>query len=306
MKLPIGRPSLRPYLPYQQRAAAAGEGLRAHFLGTSSVLLSDGQTSVLSDGFVTRPGMLRVGMGRIAPDRALVRAAIERLRVDTLAAAVCAHSHYDHALDAPVWALETGAELVGSESTANIGRGLGVPESSLRVVGDGDSATYGDFTLTFLDSVHSPGDHYPGTVDQPLVPPARAGAWKTGTAYSVLVTHPHGRVLLQASANYRRGALRGHRADVIYLGVGMLGKQPVEFLHTYWDEVVVATGARRVILVHWDDFFLSLDRPLRPMPYLLDDLDTTMSRLLPLAHRDGVDVVLPVSWQPSAPLAGLA
>ena len=123
-KLPIGRPSLRPYLPHKERPAAHREGLIAHFLGTSSVLLSDGQTSVLSDGFVTRPGMLRVGMGKIAPNRALVRAAIERLRVDNLAAVVCAHSHYDHALDAPVWALETGAELVGSESTANIGRGL--------------------------------------------------------------------------------------------------------------------------------------------------------------------------------------
>ncbi|MET9892445.1 MBL fold metallo-hydrolase [Streptomyces sp. NPDC006465] len=306
MKVPIGRPSLRPYLPYQQRTAARREGLSAHFLGTSSVLLSDGQTSVLSDGFVTRPGMMRVGMGKIAPNRALVRAAIERLRVDNLAAVVCAHSHYDHALDAPVWALETGADLVGSESTANIGRGLGVPESSLRVVGDGDTVTYGSFTLTFLDSVHSPGDHYPGTVDQPLVPPARAGAWKTGTAYSVFVTHPYGRVLLHASANYRLGALHGHHADVVYLGVGMLGKQPAEFLQTYWDEVVAATGAKRVILVHWDDFFLGLDRPLRPMPYLLDDLDTTMSRLLPLARRDGVDVVLPVSWQPSAPLTGLA
>ncbi|MFJ7969090.1 MBL fold metallo-hydrolase [Streptomyces sp. NPDC096324] len=306
MKVPIGRPSLRPYLPYQQRTAAHHEGLSAHFLGTSSVLLSDGQTSVLSDGFVTRPGMMRVGMGKIAPNRALVRAAIERLRVDDLAAVVCAHSHYDHALDAPVWALETGADLVGSESTANIGRGLEVSESSLRVVGDGDTVTYGSFTLTFLDSVHSPGDHYPGTVDQPLIPPARAGAWKTGTAYSVLVTHPYGRVLLHASANYRLGALRGHHADVVYLGVGMLGKQPAEFLRTYWDEVVAATGARRVILVHWDDFFLGLDRPLRPMPYLFDDLDTTMSRLMPLARRDGVDVVLPVSWQPSAPLAGLA
>lgn len=305
MKVPIRRPSMRPYLPYQQRSAAYPEGLSAHFLGTSSVLLSDGRTSVLSDGFVTRPGMLRVGMGRIAPDRALVRAAIERLRVANLAAVVCVHSHYDHALDAPVWALETGAALVGSWSTANIGRGMGVPEPSLRVVGDGDTATFGSFTLTFLDSVHSPGDHYPGTVDRPLVPPARAGAWKTGTAYSVLVTHPQGRVLLQASANYRPGALRGYRVDVIYLGVGMLGKLPADFLHAYWDEVVAATGARRVILVHWDDFFLGLDRPLRPMPYLFDDLGTTMSRLLPLARRDGVDVVLPVSWQRSAPLTGL-
>ncbi|MFE4453071.1 MBL fold metallo-hydrolase [Streptomyces sp. NPDC056796] len=306
MKAPFSRPSLRPYLPYRQRAAKDEGGLTAHFLGTSSVLLRDGQTSVLSDGFVTRPGILRVGAGKIAPSRTLVRAAIERLRVESLAAVVCAHSHYDHALDAPVWALETGAELVGSESTANIGRGLGLPESSLRLVRDGDTVTYGNFTLTFLDSLHSAGDHYPGTVDRPLVPPARAGSWRTGTAFSVLVSHPEGRVLLHASANYRPGALRGQQADVIYLGVGQLGRQPVEFLHRYWDEVVAETGARRVIPVHWDDFFLGLDRPLRPMPYLFDDLGTTMSRLLPLAHRDGVEVVLPLPWQRCAPLSGIA
>ncbi|MET7622792.1 MBL fold metallo-hydrolase [Streptomyces sp. NPDC005408] len=305
MKMPIGHPSLRPYLPYRQSVTARHDGVTAHFLGTSSVLLSDGETSVLSDGFVTRPGMLRVGVGKIAPDRSVVRTAIDRLQVKNLAAVVCAHSHYDHSLDAPLWALETGAELVGSHSTANIGRGLGVPESSLRVVLDGDTVSYGHFELTFLDSVHSPGDRYPGTVDEPLVPPARAGAWKTGTAYSVLITHPSGRVLLHASANCRPGALHGQRADVIYLGIGNLGKQSDEFLHTYWDEVVVATGARRVILVHWDDFFRGLHRPLRPMPYFLDDIDATMSRLLPLARRDGVDVVMPVTWQPSAPLANL-
>jgi hypothetical protein len=70
--------------------------------------------------------------------------------------------------------------------------------------------------------------------------------------------------------------------------------------------VVVATGAGRVILVHWDDFFVGLHRPLRPMPYFLDDLDATMRRLLPLARRDGVHVALPVAWHPSAPLASLA
>lgn len=305
MKMPIGRPSLRSCQPYLQRAAPSHDGLTAHFLGTSSVLLSDGETRILMDGFVTRPHMLRVLLGRIAPDRTLVRAAAARLGVDRLAAVVCAHSHYDHALDAPLWALETGADLVGSRSTANIGRGQGVPARSLRVVEDGDTLTYGSFVLTFLTSLHSPGDHYPGTVDRPLVPPARARAWRTGTVYSVLVAHPRGRILLHASANHRPGALRGHRADVVYLGVGNLGKQPAAFLQAYWDEVVTATGARRVILVHWDDFFTGLGRPLRPMPYLLDDLEATMSRLLPLARRDGVDVVVPAAWQPSDPLAGL-
>lgn len=306
MRMPFGRPSLRPCLPYRQPVAPEHGGLVAHFLGTSSVLLSDGETSVLSDGFVTRPGLLRVAMGKLAPDPSLVRSAIARLRVEELAAVVCAHSHYDHALDAPVWALETGAELVGSPSTANIGRGLGVPESSLRVVADGATVSYGRFDLTFLDSVHSPGDHYPGTVDEPLVPPARAGAWKTGTAYSVLIAHPAGRILLHASANFRPGALQGRLADVVYLGVGSLGRQRPGFLDAYWDEVVVTTGARRVVLVHWDDFFVGLHRPLRPMPYFLDNLDATMSRLLPLARRDGVDVVMPVAWQASAPLADLA
>ncbi|MQY20127.1 MBL fold metallo-hydrolase [Nocardia macrotermitis] len=305
MRNPLGRPDLEPYLTYRQRSGTASGGLTAHFLGTSSLLLSDGTTTLLCDGFVTRPGLLRVGLGRIAPDAGLVRAAIERLGVRSLAAVFCAHSHYDHALDAPVWCAQTGAELVGSESTANIGRGLGLAEASLRVVGDGDALEYGRFTLTFLDSVHSPGDRYPGVVTRPLVPPARTGAWKTGAAYSVLIEHPVGRILLHASANHRPGMLDGRRAEVVYLGIGGLGRQSREFVHRYWDDVAGTVGARRVVLVHWDDFFRGLDQPLRPLPYFADNFDATMDLLLPLAQRDDVDVVLPVAWEPTDPHDGL-
>lgn len=306
VKLPFNRPSLRPYLDHRQRPATGDDdGLTAWFLGTSSVLVTDGHTWLLSDGFVTRPGLPRFVAGTIAPDRAKVQAAIDRLRVDSLAAVFCVHSHYDHALDAPVWALRTGADLVGSASTANLGRGLAVPETALRVVTDGRTLRYGQFELTFVHSVHSPGDRYPGVIDQPLTPPAKARAWRSDTSYSVLITHPRGRILVHASANWRPGALNGHRADVVYLGVGELGKQPDEFVAAYWNEVVRATGARRVILVHWDDFFVSLDRPLRPMPYALDNLPATMDRLLPLAHRDGIEILLPVAWQPTHPLHGL-
>ncbi|MEV5572039.1 MBL fold metallo-hydrolase [Spirillospora sp. NPDC052269] len=305
MRTPFGRPSLRPYLAHKQPRATSPDGLTAHFLGTSSVLLSDGETTLLCDGFVTRPSLLRVGLGRIAPDRTLVRSAIDRLKAHSLDAVFCAHSHYDHALDAPVWSLETGADLIGSESTANIGRGLGVPASSLRVVADGDVVTYGRFELTFVESAHSPGDHFPGTVTEPLVPPARAGAWQTGEAFSVLVTHPSGRILLHASANFRPGMLTGHRADVVYLSIGALGGQSLDFVHRYWDEVVRATKAQRVVLVHWDDFFTGLNKPLRPMARYADRIDTAIAELLPLARHDNVDVQLPVSWQPTNPLNDL-
>ncbi len=305
MRSPFGRPSLRPYQEYTQRSALTPGGLSARFLGTSSVLLSDAETTLLCDGFVTRPGPLPVIFGRIAPDRKVVAAAIERTAAHSPAAVFCAHTHYDHALDAPAWCLETGADLVGSASTVNVGRGMGVPESALKTVGGGDVLTYGRFELTFLDSLHSPGDRFPGTVERPLTPPARANAWKTGTAFSVLIAHPRGAVLLHASANHRPGMLAGRHADVVYLGVGMLGKQSPEFVRAYWDEIVVATGARRAILVHWDDFFAGLDRRLEPMRHFFDRFDRTMDHLVPLARRDGVELVLPLAWEPTDPLAGL-
>jgi L-ascorbate metabolism protein UlaG (beta-lactamase superfamily) len=247
---------------------------------------------------------LSLQFGKISPDGQLVRDAIDRLGVrSSLAAVFCAHSHYDHAMDAPIWANETGADLIGSESTANIGRGLNVAESSLKVVANGQTLSYNDFELTFIHSVHSPGDIYPGVVTEPLAPPAPTRAWKSATCYSVLVNHPQGRVLIHASANIIPGALTGHRADVIYLGVTLLGRQSEEFVKTYWNEVVVTTGARRIILVHWDDFFRTLDRPLRPLPYVADDFDATMNRLLPLAEQGGIEVLLPTPWQPTNPLA---
>lgn len=297
MRNPFGRPDLRAYAAMEQ-PATEGAGLTAWFLGTSSVLLSDGDTAVLSDGFVTRPGLARVLLGKIAPDEQRIQQAIDRLGAN-VAAVVCAHSHYDHALDAPVWAAKTGADLVGSESTANIGRGWGVPEEKLKVAAG--KVTYGRFELTFVQSVHSHGDQFPGTVDAPLVPPARARRWRTGECYSIFIKHPTGTILLHASSNYVSGALHGTKADVVYLGVGALGKQPDEFIDAYWREVVRATGARRVVLVHWDNFFTPLDEPLRPLPYLVDDLDRTISRLTRLA--DGVEIVLPVAWRPADPFA---
>lgn len=302
MRFPFARPDIGRHRALFTESSTAEGGLTAHFLGVSSLLFGDGRTTVLADGFVSRPPMRRVLFGRIAPDHARITAAITRLGAGNLDAVFCAHSHFDHALDAPVWARETGADLLGSPSTAQIGRGLGVPESALRVVRDGDSVTYGDFTLTFVEVPHSHGDRYPGEITAPVVPPARAAAWRTGACWSVLLTHPRGRILVHASANHRPGALRALRADTVYLGVGALGRRDAGFVADYWDEVVTATGARRVILVHWDDFFVPLDRPPRALPYLADDLDRTVGRLSALARACDVELRLPVLWQRTNPL----
>ena len=97
------------------------------------------------------------------------------------------------------------------------------------------------------------------------------------------------------------GHWHGHRADVVYLGVGQLGLQPERYLVDYWNEAVRAVGARRVVLIHWDDFFRPLHQPLRALPYAGDDLDASMRTLTRLAAEDGVPLHLPTLWERADP-----
>jgi L-ascorbate metabolism protein UlaG (beta-lactamase superfamily) len=171
-------------------------------------------------------------------------------------------------------------------------------------VAPGEPQRFGDLTLTWLESEHCPPDRYPGTIDAPVVPPTRAGAYRCGEAWSILVEHTSGRTaLIQGSAGFRPGALAGRSADVAYLGVGQLGLQDRTYLRAYWAETVEATGAREVVLLHWDDFFRPLHLPLRALPYAGDDLDVTMEVFADLARRQDVGLHLPTVWRREDPWA---
>ena len=153
-------------------------------------------------------------------------------------------------------------------------------------------------------SDHCPPDRFPGTIDAPVVPPVKASAYACGEAWSVLVTHTGGRsALVQGSAGFVKGALDGKQADVVYLGVGQLGIQSDDYIRTYWAETVTAVGARRVVLIHWDDFFRGLDRPLRALPLMGDDLDATMRVFQALASEQDVRLSFPTVFRREDPWA---
>ncbi|MEU6075635.1 MBL fold metallo-hydrolase [Micromonospora sp. NPDC047074] len=311
MRIKLGRPDLGAYADrFDVPPATADFGVT--FLGVSSLLFDDGDTAVLTDGFFSRPSLLRVALGRLAPDDTRINSALTRLELDRddggrrLAAVLPVHTHFDHAMDSATVALRTGAVLAGGRSAANVGRGAGLPDDRIHVVTPHEPMPLGAFTLTFVESGHCPPDRFPGTITAPVVPPARASAYRCGEAWSVLVEHASGRTaLVQGSAGYRPGTLAGRRADVVYLGVGQLGVRDEDYIRTYWAETVRAVGARRVVLVHWDDFFRPLDRPLRALPFAGDDLDVTMRVLARLADQDGVALHLPTLWRREDPWAGL-
>lgn len=301
MRVRLGRPDLTDYVDRFDVPRAAG-GLGVTFLGVSTLLLDDGESALMTDGFFSRPGLLEVGLGRVAPDHARIDAALARTRTTRLDAVLPVHTHFDHALDSAVVAERTGALLVGGQSTANVGRGHGLDEDRIRVVTSGEALTLGSFTVTWVESRHCPPDRFPGEISEPVVPPARARAYRCGEAWSLLVQHTGGHsVLVQGSAGYVPGALAGRSTDVAYLGVGQLGVQDEAYIRAYWAETVEAVGARRVVLTHWDDFFRPLDQPLRALPYAGDDLDVTMRVFADLAAEQGVGLHLPTVWRREDP-----
>ena len=287
----LSHPSLAPYASLEMNSSPlTSGGLRARFFGVTTLQIDDGETAVMTDGFFSRPGLMQFLFGKIAPDPARIDTALQSGKVSKLAAVLVAHSHHDHAMDSAFVAERTGALLVGSASTANIGRGHGLANDRIRIVKHGDKLSFGRFTIEIFESPHSPNPLYTGEITEPLRPPAKGSAYREGGNYAYLLRHDRGTILIQASANFVPGLFRNVKADVVFLGIAPLGKQTELFVRDYWREVVMATGAKLVILIHWDDFLRPLDEPLVPMPLLLDDFERGMQMLLKLAGADGVTV----------------
>ena len=272
-------------------------GLRVTFLGVSTLLFEDGETAILTDGFFTRPGKLRFLFTKIEPDPDLIARQLQRAGIHNLAAVVVVHSHYDHAMDAPEVAKRTGAQLVGSQSTANIALGYGFPKEKLTVVGDSANLQFGRFQITLLTSGHVPSQLAPmGNIENLLKPPAWWRQYKEGGSYSVLIDHDGKSILVQGSAGFRPEALKGRHADVVFLGIGQLGNQDDVYRELYWQQVVAAVRPRRIIPIHWDDFWLPLDQPLVPFPRLADNFEKSMDFLNRRGQQESIEVKLLPAW----------
>jgi L-ascorbate metabolism protein UlaG (beta-lactamase superfamily) len=239
--------------------------------GTATLVFSDGETTWMTDGWFTRPKPLALLGGKIAPDVGAIERGLARNAVTNLAVVFPVHSHYDHAMDAPEVARRTGALLLGSESTANIARGWGLPEQQIRVVRDHERILVGRFLITPIASRHfqfadprlrerALGDP---DITAPLVPPVPALAYKVGVAWVLHVAHPKGSFLIVGSAGYVEDSLSDFAADTVFLGIGGLGSQTADYRETYWHETVERTHPTRIIPIHWDSLTAPIEGPFR-------------------------------------------
>jgi len=250
------------------------------WLGVTTLLFDDGETQVLIDGFFSRPTLSDSLLGKpVESDAATINYVLDEYRMRRLAAIIPVHSHYDHAMDIGAIANRSSTSILGSESTANIARGAGVPEDQIIVAEKGSSYSFGLFTVTLIETPHAPigwGGSVPvaGTNDEPLQTPAPIWAYREGQSYSIVIEHPHGTTLVNGTGGFTGDRLTSVKADVVMLGMSMLEGLGRDYVEQYWQAVVTTTGAAHVFPIHFDDFTQPFGEIVL-YPRALDDLITT-------------------------------
>jgi L-ascorbate metabolism protein UlaG (beta-lactamase superfamily) len=296
------RPDSSGWPQWPTSVAAQNAGLSVTWLGTSTLLVSDGVTNLITDAYFSRVSRFAVMTEDLTPDTQRIDSMLHQYQIDELDAVLVVHSHFDHAMDSPTVAMRTGAELVGSESTSNVGRGAGMAESAMRVVVPGEPIRYGEFEVIFLLSDHVPQaawlDRLTGMnepISEPLSPPAPVSAWKEGDSYALLIRHPQGNILIQGSAGFVDGQLDGYQADLAFVSSVGLSRQRDGYVADYVRNTVTASAASKVVPIHWDDFFMPWQAEnTPPMPLIMEDLEGSFGLLSDEVGAAGAEfVVLP-------------
>lgn len=172
------------------------------------------------------------------------------------------HSHFNHTLDMPYIARKTGARVIGTESTINLARAGGVPETQLFTVRGGEDYDFGAFSVKVIPSLHSAlnGKHY---FDSRVVPgdfraPRRMANDIEGGTLAYLLRLAGHRILWFGSMNYLEREVQGLGPDVAMIAAA---RQRLE-IHDYTRRLLRALGfPRLVIATHWDEQSLPFGAP---------------------------------------------
>jgi L-ascorbate metabolism protein UlaG (beta-lactamase superfamily) len=293
------RPSLDEidWPPPPRPATTSAHTVTATRLGVATLLFDDGETQILIDGFFSRPSIADVLLNRnIGNDAAAINFAMNEFRMRRLAAVIPVHSHFDHAMDIGAIANRSSASILGSESSAAIARGAGVPDDQIIVAVENQPYAFGNFKVTLRPSVHAPigwRGTVPlnGRIEAPLTMPQTIRAFRVGQTYTIIIEHPDGTVLVQGSAGCIEGELQGIAADVVMLSIGQLTLLSKEYAQECWRNIVTMTGAHAVYPIHFDDYTQAFG-DVSPWPTILGDLRTATNWLQEFRDRNDQDTAL--------------
>jgi L-ascorbate metabolism protein UlaG (beta-lactamase superfamily) len=239
--------------PAEQPAVPAREPIALTYLGVAGWTIEAGGKVILADPFLSR-----VAWDAVAVSDPAAIAAHTPARADLI---VIGHSHVDHLLDAPAVALRTGAQLMGSMTTAYVARASGVPAEQIIPVKGGEDYELGGFSVRVIPSLHSAIEDkhaMHGVFTAPPTMPLKAVDYAEGGTLAYLVRAGGHEILILSTANFIERELEGLRPDIAIVAVGLR-----EAIHDYTCRLMTALGRPRIVYAnHFDDWLA----PPKPVP----------------------------------------
>jgi L-ascorbate metabolism protein UlaG (beta-lactamase superfamily) len=203
---------------------------------------------ILIDPYLSRVPAWKLWFGRLSPAEELIAERI--LQCDLL---LVTHAHFDHIMDVPGIARNTGAMAVGSRNSCELLRACGVSKEQIQEIRAGDALTFDGLSIEARPAEHR---RIPGFAPGPLQPefklPLRASGYRMDDCYSYLISVNGHRLLTDPGV--RPDDAVG--ADVLFVYPGMQTE--------YYKALLGRVQPRIAIPIHWDDFFRPLSKPLRP------------------------------------------
>jgi len=273
-----------------------------HF-GAAGWSITDGRTVILLDPYLSRlrfrgraygpaeapavPGDTRpvVSMEDVpASDTPTIDAHVQEAHFILLS-----HSHFNHCMDVPYIARKTGATVIGTESTANVARGGGVPEEQILTVHGGEDYEFETVSIRAIPSLHSAlsGKHYfQSGIIPPVEAPLRLRDYLEGGTLAYLVRLAGRQVLLFGSMNYLDRELEGLRPDVVLVAAA----RPRREIHRYTERLLRVLGRPPIVVAtHWDNqglpFGASQDEALREAATFVREVKAAAPRSRVLVPR---------------------
>lgn len=100
MRPKLGRPNIARYSNrFSVPTARSDAPLSVTWMGVATLLVDDGSSALMTDGYFSRPGLARVAAGKVSPSAERVDGCLARANVSRLTAVIPVHTHIDHAMD---------------------------------------------------------------------------------------------------------------------------------------------------------------------------------------------------------------
>jgi len=283
-------------------AAAAGAEeapVQIRWLGVAGFSLTAGDTTILHDPYLSRPGILETLFTFYQPDEELLEELVSAEgpapELGRASVILIGHSHFDHLGDAPWFAQRSdGPWIAGSPTTVNVSVGYGVSADRARVINPNQVFDIGPFRVRAVESRHAltfaGGSPPAGTVDEPPDAPIHSWSFKLGDARGWLVTHRESgyRVFLLSSAGRHLPSLNALAAEGV--SVDVLLAAAVSADETYAEDLVRTLRPRWVVPHHFDYFFTPVRDPDAGAPVDEDDVAAFEAKVRAAAEAEGVEL----------------